>query len=82
MKDDPYMAKSIKCDPKMAEWYLKKQRTVVGGVLRPQWSRTWILRRVGGVSRHYQTVYTPLPPSCDFIYACICLDFERYLSQL
>ena len=65
MKDDPYMAKSIKCDPKMAEWYLKKQRTVVGGVLRPQWSRTWILRRVGGVSRHYQTVYTPLPPSCD-----------------
>ena len=40
---DPKMAKSMKRDPKMAEWYLKKQRTVVGGVLRPLWSRTWDL---------------------------------------
>ena len=49
----------------MAEWYFKMQRTVVGGVLRPVWSRTWDLRGVVGVTRHYQTVYTPLPPSCD-----------------
>ena len=37
---------------------------MIGGVLRPLcfWP-CWC--GVGGVTRHYQTVYTPLPPSCD-----------------
>ena len=72
MKCDPKMAKYMKYDPNMAKWYLRKQHTVFEGVLRPLWSRAWDLGWVVvRVTRHYQTVYTPLPPSCDYLYVFV-----------